>query len=90
MSACSGRRSGHTPTTTPTPATHTITQWLPDGGCADGYVNQDNYTNQWAVFGAVCTTDGTATIVLADDGGDVYPAIVGANAIRAVRLSFIC
>lgn len=62
----------------------------PGGGCADGYVNQNNYTNQWATFGAVCTTDGTATVVLADDGGDVYPAIVGADAIRAVRTSLVC
>ena len=23
----------------------------PGGGCADGYVNQNNYTNQWAAFG---------------------------------------
>ena len=58
----------------------------PGGGCADGYVNQNNYTNQWAVVGAVCNTDGTATITLADDGGDTYPAVVGADAIRAVRM----
>jgi hypothetical protein len=38
--------------------------WHGTGGCADGYVNQNNYTNQWANFGAVCTTDGTASIVL--------------------------
>lgn len=62
----------------------------PGGGCGDGYVNQNNYTNQWAVFGAVCTSDGTASVVLADDGGDVYPVIVGADAIRAVRLSILC
>ena len=62
----------------------------PGGGCADGYVNQNNYTNQWASFGAVCTSDGTATIVLADDGGDAYPAQVGADAIRAVRQSIVC
>lgn len=62
----------------------------PGGGCADGYVNQNKYTNQWAIFGAVCTTDGTATIQLADDGGDAYPAQVGADAIRAVRTGLVC
>ncbi len=62
----------------------------PGGGCADGYVNQNNYTNQWANFGAVCTSDGTATIVLADDGGDAYPAQVGADAIRAVATNLVC
>jgi lysophospholipase L1-like esterase len=62
----------------------------PGGGCADGYVNQNNYTNAWATFGAVCTTDGTATITLADDGGDTYPAIVGADAIRAVHTGILC
>lgn len=59
-------------------------------GCADGYVNQNNYGNAWANFGTVCTTDGTATIQLADDGGDVYPAQVGADAIRAVRTGIVC
>jgi lysophospholipase L1-like esterase len=59
-------------------------------GCADGYVNQNNFTNAWANFGTVCTTDGNATIQLADDGGDVYPAEVGADAIRAVRTGIIC
>lgn len=62
----------------------------PGGGCADGYVNQNNYTNQWATVGTVCTTDGTATITLADDGGDAYPAIVGADAIRAVPTGIVC
>ena len=62
----------------------------PGGGCADGYVNQNNFTNAWATFGAVCTTDGTATITLADDGGDTYPAIVGADAIRAVHTGIAC
>jgi hypothetical protein len=61
----------------------------PGDGCADGYVNQNNYTNQWAEFGIVCTTDGTAQVILADDGGDVS-AIVGADAIRAVRTQFLC
>lgn len=46
--------------------------------------------NQWATFGSVCTTDGTVSIVLADDGGDVYPAEVGADAIRAVRTNLGC
>ena len=59
-------------------------------GCADGYVNQNNYTNAWASFGTVCTTDGNATIQLADDGGDVYPTQVGADAIRAVRTGLVC
>jgi hypothetical protein len=62
----------------------------PGGGCGDGYVNQNNYSNQWATFGYVCTTDGTATITLADDGGDTYPAVVGADAIRAVRTGIVC
>jgi GDSL-like Lipase/Acylhydrolase family len=61
----------------------------PSGGCADGYVNQNDYTNQWATFGTVCSSDGTATITLADDGGDNYPAIVGADAIRAVATTGI-
>lgn len=59
-------------------------------GCADGYVNQSMVTNAWANFGTVCTTDGNATIQLADDGGDVYPAEVGADAIRAVRTGIVC
>ncbi len=62
----------------------------PGGGCADGYVNQNNYTNQWAIFGAVCTTDGTATIVLSDDGGNPSGSIIGADAIRAVRTGIVC
>lgn len=62
----------------------------PGGGCADGYVNQNNYTNQWANFGYVCTTDGTATIVLSDDGGNPSGSIIGADAIRAVRTGIIC
>jgi hypothetical protein len=59
-------------------------------GCADGYVNQNNYTNAWATFGTACTTNGIMTIVLADDGGDVYPVIVGADAIRAVPTGIVC
>ena len=62
----------------------------PGSACVDGYVNQNNYANQWATFGAVCTTDGTAMITLADDGGDTYPAVVGADAIRAVRTGIVC
>jgi hypothetical protein len=41
-------------------------------------------------FGTVCTTDGTATITLADDGGDNYPIQVGADAIHAVRTGVAC
>jgi hypothetical protein len=61
-----------------------------NGGCADGFVNQNNFTNAWASFGTVCTSDGNATIVLADDGGDRYPIQVGADAIRAVRTGILC
>jgi hypothetical protein len=53
-------------------------------------VNQNNYTNAWATFGTICTTDGTATIACADDGGDAYPAQVGADAIRAVHTGIAC
>lgn len=60
------------------------------GGCADGYIDQSKYNNVWVAFGSVCTSDGTATIVLADDGGDVYPAEIGADAIRAVRTTLVC
>jgi hypothetical protein len=59
-------------------------------GCADGYVNQNNYNNAWATIGTICTTDGTATIMLADNGGDAYPAQVGADAIRAVHSGIAC
>lgn len=62
----------------------------PGGGCADGYVNQQGYTNAWAVVGATCSTDGTATVTLSDDGGDAYPIQVGADAVRLVRLSLAC
>jgi len=62
----------------------------PSGGCVGAYVNQNNYTNQWATLGTVCTSNGTATITLADDGGDVYPAEVGADAIRAVSTGVAC
>lgn len=60
------------------------------GGCADGYVNQNNYNNVWVTFGSACTTDGAAEITLADDGGDSYPKQVGADAIRAVPTSYLC
>jgi lysophospholipase L1-like esterase len=53
-------------------------------------VNQNNYTNQWATFGSVCTNDGSVSVVLADDGGDKYPVQVGADAIQAVRTSTTC
>lgn len=52
-------------------------------------MNQNSYTSQCATFVAVRTTDGTATIALADDGG-AYPAQVGADAIRTVALSVLC
>jgi hypothetical protein len=41
-------------------------------------------------FGGVCTSDGTATIVLADDGGNPSGSIIGADAIRAVRTGIAC
>lgn len=59
-------------------------------GCADGYVNQANATDAWVTFGTVCTTDGNATITLADDGGDNYPLQIGADAIHAVRTGIVC
>jgi hypothetical protein len=62
----------------------------PGGGCADGYVDQTQYTNQWAAIGYFCTSDGTVDVTLADDGGDTYPAVVGADAIRAVHVTGPC
>jgi hypothetical protein len=62
----------------------------PVNGCGDGYVNQYNYGNQWASFATICSGDGTTTIVLADDGGNPTTAIIGADAIRAVRTSNTC
>ncbi|ETK36859.1 hypothetical protein MPTA5024_06610 [Microbispora sp. ATCC PTA-5024] len=62
----------------------------PGGGTANGYVDQENYTNAWAPVGGVCTSDGTATITLWDDGGDSYPLQVGADAVRAVRTGTLC
>jgi hypothetical protein len=53
---------------------------------ADAYVNQQNYTNAWANIGMVCSNNGTATVVLADN----YPLEVGADAIRAVRTGYAC
>lgn len=73
-------------------ASHAHYHFCPTGHpCQDGYVNQNNYTNQWAAFGSVCTSDGTVSVVLADDGGgDKYPVQVGADAIQAVRTSATC
>lgn len=62
----------------------------PGGGNAEEYVNQESFTNAWANVGHVCTTDGTATITLSDDGGDNYPLQVGADAVRAVPTGFAC
>jgi hypothetical protein len=63
----------------------------PGGGCDTGTVNQNSYTNQWAVFGAVCTSDGTASVVLSDNNlGDANGAFLGADAIRAVRTGYAC
>jgi hypothetical protein len=62
----------------------------PGAGCGDGYVNQYNYGNQWAYIATVCSGDGTESIVLADDGGNPTTAIIGADAIRAVRTSLTC
>jgi lysophospholipase L1-like esterase len=73
-------------------ATHAHYRYCTTGhGCGDGYVNQNVVSNQWVVFAtSVCSDDGTASIVLADDGGDVYPAQVGADAITAVAVSGPC
>jgi uncharacterized protein with LGFP repeats len=62
----------------------------PGGGTANGYVNQENFTNAWANVGYLCTSDGTATVTLWDDGGDAYPLQVGADAIRVVRSGIAC
>jgi hypothetical protein len=62
----------------------------PGGGTANGYVDQESYTNAWAPVGYVCTSDGTVTITLADDGEDNYPLQVGADAIRAVPSGYAC
>jgi hypothetical protein len=62
----------------------------PGGGCADTYLNQQNYTNAWANIGMVCTSNGSATVVLSDNGGDNYPLEVGADAIHAVRTGYAC
>jgi hypothetical protein len=62
----------------------------PGGGCADKYLDQQNYTNAWAPIGLVCTSDGTAMVTLSDNGGDNYPDEVGADAINAVRTGYAC
>ncbi|GAA4262905.1 golvesin C-terminal-like domain-containing protein [Dactylosporangium darangshiense] len=62
----------------------------PGGGTANGYVNQQDYTNAWATVGGVCTSDGTATVTLWDDGGAAYPLQVGADAVRLVRTGTLC
>jgi lysophospholipase L1-like esterase len=62
----------------------------PDGLCYDGHVNQNNFTNQWATFGDVCTSYSSVQVTLADDGGDPYPEQVGADAIRAVLTGLAC
>ena len=62
----------------------------PGNGCGDDYVNQSPLYDQWTVVGYVCTTDGTATITLADDGGDRYPRQIAADAIRGVNTHLVC
>jgi hypothetical protein len=62
----------------------------PGGGCADGSVNQKDFTNAWANVGIMCTSDGTATVVLSDDGGDQFPVVVGADAIRVIAATGKC
>jgi lysophospholipase L1-like esterase len=68
-------------------ATHAHYHYCTPGpGCGDAYVNQSPYSNQWISFGApVCTMDGTATVTLADDGGDGSGLVIGADAIHAVQ-----
>jgi uncharacterized protein with LGFP repeats len=58
--------------------------------CYDSYVNQNNYTNNWAYFQSTCTYAGTIDVNLSDDGGDVYPAEVGADAIEALPTGQYC
>jgi triacylglycerol esterase/lipase EstA (alpha/beta hydrolase family) len=62
----------------------------PGNGCTDDYLNQSPLYDQWGVVGYVCTTDGTATITVADDGGDVYPAQIAADALRGVSTHLVC
>lgn len=71
-------------------ATHVHYQiCAPGNGCSNEYVNQSPYYDQWTVVGYLCTTDGTATITVADDGGDVYPKQIAADAIKGVVTSRI-
>jgi hypothetical protein len=62
----------------------------PSGGCADSCINQDICSNVWVNIGAVCTTNGAATVVLSDDGGNPYGSQIGADAIRAVPTGITC
>jgi hypothetical protein len=56
----------------------------------NAYVNQSPYYDQWTVVGYLCTTDGTATITVADNGGDRYPRQIAADAIKGVNTRFVC
>ena len=58
--------------------------------CNTDYVNQSPYYDQWAVVGYLCTTDGAATVTVADDGGDTYPRQIAADAVRGVRTTMRC
>jgi|GEM_PF-3070698 len=62
----------------------------PGNGCTENYLDQSPYYDQWAVVGYVCTTDGTTTVTVADDGGDRYPKQIAADAIRGVRTTYVC
>ena len=62
----------------------------PGNGCSAAYVNQSPYYDQWTVVGYVCTTDGTATVMVADDGGDYYPRQIAADAVRGVTTGSRC
>jgi hypothetical protein len=62
----------------------------PGNGCTNDYVDQSPLYDQWTAVGYLCTNDGTATITLADDGGDVYPKQIAADAIRGVSTRIIC
>ncbi|HTJ36097.1 MAG TPA: hypothetical protein VL738_22995 [Dactylosporangium sp.] len=82
-------RSSRRRTTGASPNAHYVIS-SPGGGTANGYVNQQDYTNAWATVGGVCTSDGTATVTLWDDGGAAYPLQVGADAVRLVRAGTLC
>ena len=62
----------------------------PGNGCSAAYVNQSPYYDQWTVVGYVCTTAGTATVTVADDGGDYYPRQIAADAVRGVTTGSRC